>query len=156
MLLTSVPFAAGEGRRGGHVRDSEEEIVVSVLTNKASALSLPFLLPYPNTSICFKDHLVSSQETGSVFWSGGISPPQSTAFVPPHALPPAEVQRPPRVQLELLSDLAFPESSAGLCAPTRGPSSLSCTGNVRRGVLFRASPPFSTCSILCCSVSYTL
>lgn len=47
MLLTSVPFAAGEGRRGGHVRDSEEEIVVSVLTNKASALSPPFSLTLP-------------------------------------------------------------------------------------------------------------
>lgn len=44
--------------------------MVSVLTNKASALSLPFLLPCPNTSIRFKDHLVSAQETGSVFWSG--------------------------------------------------------------------------------------
>ena len=70
MLLPSVPFAPGEGRRGGHARDSEEEIVVSVLTNKASPLSLHFLLPCPNTSIRFKDHLVRAQETGSVFWSG--------------------------------------------------------------------------------------
>lgn len=70
-----------------------------------------------------------------MFWSREFLLSPLPLFLRTH-FPPAEVQRPPRVQLELLSDLAFPESSADLCAPTRGRSSLSCTGNVRRGVLF--------------------
>lgn len=75
--------AAGEGR----VSASEEEIVVFVLTNKASALSLPFLLPCPNTYIFFKDHLAGERLAVEVWTSantseGRIAPSSSTAFVP--------------------------------------------------------------------------
>lgn len=56
--------------------------MVFVLTNKASALSLPFLLPCPNTYIFVKDHL----EVGdlSKYLEQELFPSCSTAFTAPH------------------------------------------------------------------------
>lgn len=49
VLPTSAPFSLGWGGRGGASSDSEEEIVVFVLTNKASALPslFSYLAPRP-------------------------------------------------------------------------------------------------------------
>lgn len=85
--------------------------MVFVLTNKASALSLPFLLPCPNTYIFVKDHLAVGVWTSAKTWSRDcflLAPLPLLPLTCPTGSPTA----PPRVQLAFVPDLVFPGSWA--------------------------------------------